>query len=109
MRPGRQRPADRPTGAQVLAVLLGDNDADASTVREYLLQLLRELWREGEGFSGKRPFGNSGWEYEIYEGLVRAGIIEGALDSDGYLVDFDEAEAHRLVVEAIDALGEAAS
>lgn len=25
------------------------------------------LWVEGEGFSGKRPFGNSGWEAELLD------------------------------------------
>lgn len=36
-----------------------ENDAQASSVRGYLKTLLKTLWEEGEGFSGKRPLGNS--------------------------------------------------
>lgn len=47
-------------GAKILEIEMGENDADASTIKSYLLSLLTELWSKGEGFSGKRPFGNSG-------------------------------------------------
>jgi hypothetical protein len=56
-------------GAEILALPMGPNDADAENVREYLKALLTELWREGESFSGKRPFGNSGWERELLENI----------------------------------------
>ena len=52
------------------------NDAKAKTVREYLKMLLERLWEEGEGFSGKRPFGNSGWEYDLYAALEEKGVTE---------------------------------
>ena len=45
------------------------------------------LWEKGEGFSGKRPFGNSGWEYDIYRPLISGGFIPGKLDGEGYYVD----------------------
>jgi hypothetical protein len=80
------------------------NDAGASTVREYLVALLAELWKAGEGFSGKRPFGNSGWEFEVYQALVAAELVEGAIDDDGYLDECDSSEADRLVRDAISAL-----
>ena len=54
------------------------------TVREYFRDLLRRLWDEGEGFSGKRPYGDSGWWSDIWVGMVKAGIFEGTLDEDGY-------------------------
>jgi hypothetical protein len=47
------------------------------TVREFLHKLLEEVWLGKESFSGKRPFGNSGWEYPLYDTLVRDGFIEG--------------------------------
>lgn len=83
------------------------NDADASTVREYLTRLLATLWREGEGFSSKRPFGNGGWEYPVYEALVRAGLVAGSLDEDGYVENVEDADyANDLVSRAIlDVLG----
>ena len=43
------------TGKLILMLTMQPNDANAATVREYLLALLKEVWREGEGFNGKRP------------------------------------------------------
>ena len=40
------------------------------TVCEYLERLLLTLWEEKDNFSSKRPFGNSGWEYDLYEILI---------------------------------------
>jgi len=54
-----------------------DSDAgDQITVRDYFRLLLETLIREEESFSGKRPFGNSGWMYELYSPLAIAGFIE---------------------------------
>lgn len=60
---------------------------DNLTVKEYFLELLSTLWYEGEGFSGKRPFGNSCWEYDLFNPLVYHGILEGKVvdeEDDGY-------------------------
>ncbi len=81
-----------------------DNDADASTVREYLVALLLALWNEGEGFSGKRPLGNSGWEVDIYKALGRAGLVECEFDEDGYLDSMDYPAADELVRDSISRL-----
>lgn len=78
-----------------------ENDAGAKTVGEYLSKLLLTLWDEEDGFSGKRPFGNSGWKYEIYTALVSAGVVSGELDEDGYLKEFDESEADGIIREMI--------
>lgn len=79
------------TGTAAAQHLLGlempANDSGATTVRGYLKALLTTLWQEEEGFSGKRPFGNSSWQYDIYLVMAKAGLIEGVtLDDDG---DFD--------------------
>ena len=53
-----------------------DSDAgDDLTCRQYLCALLAQLWSEGAGFSGKRPFGNSGWEWDILDALEEAEIV----------------------------------
>lgn len=95
-----------PTPQQVLDLELPPNDSGATTVRGYLLALLRELWREEEMFSGKRPFGNSGWQYDVYAPMARAGMVPGKFDADGYLGEFDYVPADRLILAAIEALGE---
>jgi hypothetical protein len=62
-----------------------DLDGNVS-IREYLHALLTKLWGEGEGFSGKRPFGNSGWEYDLYRALILAGAVQGELEAEtGYI------------------------
>jgi hypothetical protein len=75
-----------------LSLPMQDNDAGAPTVRAYLLALLRDVWTAGENFDGKRPFGNSGWEGELYETLIGAGLVD------------DEDAAFRLIHEAIQEL-----
>ena len=48
----------REEAQRVLNLPMQDNDAGAATIRDYLVALVREVWRERDGFSGKRPFGN---------------------------------------------------
>jgi hypothetical protein len=82
----------------------GTNDAGASTIREYLKNLLSELWIKKEGFSGKRPFGNSGWEIELYVPLIKAGVISGSFDEDGYVERADDAAGDAIISVAIESL-----
>lgn len=75
-----------PTPAQILATPMAQpNDAHAATIGDYLTTLLTLLWVKREDFDGKRPFGYSGWDADLYIALVRAGHIDGRLDEDGYL------------------------
>ncbi len=71
------------------------------TIKDYLKCLLVTVWQEGESFSGKRPFGNSGWEYDLYIPLIKGGYIEGELDEDGYIDSCDDKEASRLILAII--------
>lgn len=93
-----------PLGKQVLDVPMQENDAKAATVRDYLKTLLLALWKEGECFSGKRPFGNSGWEYEVYLALVKARVVAGKTGENDDLEDVDERAAGRAISAAIAAL-----
>ena len=95
-------PAER-----LLALELPPNDSGATTVRGYLIALLAAVWRETEGFSGKRPFGNSSWQCDLYAPMIKAGFVPGTLDEDGYLDGyFDEAPADALILAAIERLGQ---
>jgi hypothetical protein len=80
------------------------NDADATTIGGYLVALLAALWERGEEFSGKRPLGNSGWRYDLYEPLARAGFIQGSYDADWGWDDVDTFEGDKLIKRAIQAL-----
>jgi hypothetical protein len=76
---------------------------DGETIRNYFISLLETLWKEGEGFSGKRPFGDSGWQYDLYYPLAKAGLIKAEFDQD-YLEDFDQEKADKLILELIQSL-----
>lgn len=81
-----------------------DSDAgENKSIRNYLFTLLDTLWKEGEGFSGKRPFGNSGREYDLYRPLIQHGFIAGSLDSDGDVLSCDRSEANAFVSKLIHA------
>ena len=62
------------------------------TIKEYFKELLKTLFKEGESFSGKKPFGNSGWEYDLIFPLVFNKIIAGKIDSDNYVMSYDSDE-----------------
>lgn len=80
------------------------NASETDTIRDYLKTLLKVLFIEGEGFSGKRPFGESGWKIDLYLSLVQGGIIVGTIDEDGYLKDCDYTAGDSILQEAIDSL-----
>lgn len=46
------------------------------TIAEFFESCMMALWMEGESFSGKRPFGNSGWEYDIINALAAGDFIK---------------------------------
>lgn len=80
-----------------------DLDRDL-TIREYLIELLYTLWNEGEDFSGKRPFGNSGWEFYLYEVLLKHKVVGGSSDEDGYIESIDRKKADKIIFEVIKSL-----
>lgn len=96
------------TGKDILDLpMRPSNDAKAKTVRGYLKTLLVAVWTDGEGFSGKRPFGNSGWQYDLFAPLVMAGAVKGVIDEYGacdLLPGGEEDKAMRLILLAINAL-----
>lgn len=79
-----------------------DSDAgDNLTVREWLCSLLTTVWIKQEGFSGKRPWGNSGWHCDVFTALIKAGFMEGRIDDEGYLEDWDDDAGETLVLALI--------
>ena len=90
---------------EIMKLPMGENDAKANTIGEYLIQLLATLWDEQDGFSGKRPFGNSGWEYDLYVPLVKANIISGDIDEEyGDILSLDEKAGHKIIADLIQSL-----
>lgn len=91
------------TGKTILDLPMGANEAGAASVREYLIELLNVVIRYDEDVI-KRPFGNSGWMWDLYEALAKAGYAGGVLDNDGYVEDIDRRAARSLLLEAVAAL-----
>jgi len=88
---------------EILSLKIDKDDfSDDLTIKGYLRLLLATVWNEGESFSGKRPFGNSGWEYDLYLPLVKAGVVVGELDEDGHINSIDEQAANALVFNLIE-------
>ena len=71
------------------------------TIKEYLKELLVSLWEQGEGFSGKRPFGNSGWEWDLYKPLIVGGAVKGVVDEYGDIDEFDSNECDKLLLRLV--------
>jgi hypothetical protein len=87
---------------EVLSLRFECSDLDREvTIREYLCELLLTLWREGEGFSGKRPFGNSGWQYDLAPVLITSRVIDGRIDEDGYVEECDDDALTEVIESAI--------
>jgi len=70
---------------RVLACPMADDHSGsgAKTVGHYLAKLVMKVWCEGECFNGKRPFGNSGWQWDLHEALIDDGLVEGGDEDDG--------------------------
>lgn len=87
-----------------LALTFDSDAGDGLTIRGYLRELLVTLWREDEGFSGKRPFGNSGWQSDLYAPLVKAGILKGEVTTGDDWEDvevYDHPAGHKFIAKLI--------
>jgi hypothetical protein len=83
------------------AAVIVKGDLGEQSLVDYLKSLLTTLWEEQDGFSGKRPFGNSGWQYDVWIAFIKAGLITGELDADGCVKDCDDKEGDALVLAVI--------
>jgi hypothetical protein len=92
---------DQKTIDRALNAPMGEGEL---TVRRYLCLAVTNLWRDGENFSGKRPVDNSDWQWRIYGALVKAEVIEGSFDEDGYLDQVDTAHGDKVMHAAIDSV-----
>lgn len=79
-------------------------DLGEITLRGYFKKLLETMWNEGEGFSGKRPFGNSGWEIDLEHAIAKAGLVEAEFDEEFEEWEYDPKIMNKFVFDAIEAL-----
>lgn len=86
---------------ELLDLTVDDNTLGPMKLGDFLCKLVQTLREEGEGFSGKRPFGNSGWRHGVYAALVKAKVIDGKFDEDDYLTKYDREAGDRIIGDAI--------
>lgn len=106
----------------ILELTFFSDDLDEEvTIRGWLSSMLAALWDEGEGFSGKRPLGNSGWEYAPVAMLIEYGALDGEVQAsittvtkDGLadetetiseVIRFDQSVYRTLIADAIIEMG----
>jgi hypothetical protein len=98
---------DPPTDTEIAALNVRfDSDAGEDiSIRDYLFILFSTLWQKKEEFNGKRPFGNSSWEYELFNPLVINGFITGEFSiEDDWVEVADKKEATNFVSRLIRAV-----
>lgn len=100
---------EEPLVDQVLAYESIGWDLPKCTVGEYLIELGQRVWEEGEGFSGKRPFGNSGWQTDVMYVLADGGFIGGTRNSEGDWEDLDEVRGNEIILACFKRLKEKAN
>ena len=93
------------TGSEILALPMGEYADAGPTLGDYLRVTLKTLIREGEGFSGKRPLGNSDWDYQLAKVLLEYKVIPGTLDEDGDPESFEWTDFNKAMELAVDAMG----
>ena len=74
------------------------------TVKGFLKELLATLFKEQDCFSGKRPFGNSGWDYDMAKCFVENKIIPGTIDDsdeDDIYYDYKQSDFDNTVIEIV--------
>lgn len=73
-------------------------DLDECSIRHYLVELAKQCWIEEEGFGGKRPFGNSGWKWDVYFALAEGGFVNGVKDNEGNWEVVDRKKAEEIIL-----------
>ncbi len=93
------------TAEEILAVPVppdGCSDGfPGGTIGDFFHGMLLRIWNDPDDFSGKRPYGNSGWPFDLYAALVRAEMISGSFDEWGYIEECDDEMGDRLITLAL--------
>lgn len=90
-------------GRRILGLPMGERWLPGDTVRDYLGDLLAAFWAGQDVDQKYGMTGSSDWQYDLYEPLLRAGLIPGWVDGHGLRPE-DETRAGQLIDAAIKAL-----
>ena len=84
-----------------LPVMVYGTPDETLPLKDFLYGLNELLLEDPDSFSGKRPYGNSGWKFEIYKTFIKAGLVPGKIDSAGYLKYVDKLEAYKFLLNNV--------
>lgn len=79
-----------------------DMDVGGRPFRAMLKDLLTMVLLQGEEFDGKRPWGDSGWEWDIYNAMVVNGFVRGVVDEYGDVDGVDITECDELIMRCVE-------
>ena len=88
----------------VLKFVYSGRDLGECSIRYYLVELAKQCWIKEDGFNGKRPFGNSGWQWDIYFALAEGGFVDGQKDEDGNWDNVDQRKAEEIILACFEKL-----
>lgn len=89
---------------KVLAYRYEGWDLSTCSIQFYLIELAKRCWTYEEGFSGKRPLGNSGWKYDVYFALAEGGFIKGKKNEHHDWEDIDVDLADQIILKCFESL-----
>lgn len=85
---------------KLLDFRFNDGDLGDVSLREYFQELLIRIWDEGEDFRGKRPFGSSGWAWDLRRAVILAGAVPGVVEN-GTVVQLDDVDAADRIIRGL--------
>jgi hypothetical protein len=84
-----------------LSVYFNDEENEEVTIRDYLYKIMHSLWRNPEAFKSVAPFGVYDWQHDFYITLIDNGVVNGALEENGDVLDIDFDEVDTLMFNII--------
>jgi hypothetical protein len=79
-----------------------------TTLRKEIWKLGTDVWKRQQGFSGKRPYGDSGYYHNVVRGLVEKRLVPGVMKNEGtdddpwWYADFDWKEVDGIIHPLLD-------
>lgn len=95
-----------PTGPNLLQVPLHNKPKTAATIGELLVDVAREYFHQGRKFTPQETFGTEDWRGDIAHSLILEGYLNGEMDNDGNILDYDEAKFNLLIDLALNNLSD---
>jgi squalene cyclase len=70
------------------------------TIRTWFISAMQMLWRETESFNGKRPNGDSGWDFDL---ILAVAVHRGLADTQEFEITKEqEQEIEKEIAQALE-------